>query len=169
MTNLLQGLFLAFILVHIISCSPEQSGLQREEELSLKEIAGNLPGKWQCNSGDEIITETWSVITDSLYNGTTSIITNTDTFFMENIRLEKKGTEIYYIPQVSNQNGGLPIPFKMTSATKEVLIFENPDHDFPQKITYTFISADSVVATVSGEVENRKEERKFEMHRVTPP
>lgn len=44
--------------------------------------------------------------------------------------------DIYYTATVPNQNEGASIPFHLSAFDKKNLIFENPKHDFPQKIHY---------------------------------
>ncbi|MGK4567578.1 DUF6265 family protein [Flavobacterium sp. 3HN19-14] len=87
---------------------------------------------------------------DSTLIGSSFFIQNKDTVFAEQIALEERDGELTYIPTVSEQNEGKPVAFKMTSSTKNQMIFENPSHDFPQKITYNLVGKDSLIAEISG-------------------
>jgi hypothetical protein len=42
----------------------------------------------------------------------------------------------------------MPVAFPLVSVTDDTVVFENPDHDFPQRITYQRNGDDSVTATV---------------------
>ena len=42
----------------------------------------------------------------------------------------------------------MPVAFALVSITDDRVVFENPDHDFPQKITYERNADGSVTATV---------------------
>lgn len=48
----------------------------------------------------------------------------------------------------------------------EWLVFENPMHDFPQIISYTKITCDSLVAQISGEKNGQERKQAFPMKRV---
>jgi hypothetical protein len=69
---------------------------------------------------------------------------------------------------VANQNLGLPVKFKEKSIKEQEFIFENLDHDFPQTITYTRISADSLVAEISGIKDGEARRQRFPMKRLNP-
>jgi hypothetical protein len=43
------------------------------------------------------------------------------------------------------------------------LVFENKEHDFPQKITYTKISNDSIVAEISGMKDGKQSKESYPM------
>jgi hypothetical protein len=45
---------------------------------------------------------------------------------------------IYFEATVPDQNDGKTIPFVLTKSDRRNLVFENPKHDFPQKIHYQF-------------------------------
>ncbi|MBK9423718.1 MAG: hypothetical protein IPN54_06270 [Bacteroidetes bacterium] len=59
---------------------------------------------------------------------------------------------IYYIPTVTNQNDGVPIPFKLITSEAGVFVFENPTHDFPTKITYKTDQKNKLSASISGKI-----------------
>ena len=114
------------------------------------EKAAWLQGSWGNSSPEGNLTESWEKANDSVYNGNTYFVIGKDTVFTEKIRLEETNGKLAYITAVSDQNGGQPIRFELISATDEQLVFGNPAHDFPQKITYKKISNDSLIAEISG-------------------
>jgi uncharacterized protein DUF6265 len=59
--------------------------------------------------------------------------------------------------------------FTETSATDSAVVFENPKHDFPQRITYTRRGADSVVARIDGLIQGRLRAINFPYVRVRCP
>ncbi|MBY0432721.1 MAG: hypothetical protein K2U26_01275, partial [Cyclobacteriaceae bacterium] len=89
-----------------------------------------------------------------------------DTTIFETVRLLQEKNSLFYIPQVKNQNGGLPVRFKEKQISDNELVFENPEHDFPQTISYTKITADSLVAEISGTKNGKERRQKFPMKRV---
>lgn len=57
-----------------------------------------------------------------------------------------------------------PTPFRLILATPTELVFENPDHDFPQRIRYQLLNEGrTLVATVDGQEngEHRAEETRL--------
>ncbi len=109
-----------------------------------------LQGEWQSEAAEVQVLETWRVVSDSLMEGQSCFVRGQDTLSKESVRLEVRQNTVFYIPTVSNQNGGRPVPFQMTFSSPNSLVFENPLHDFPQKISYKKIAQDSLIAEISG-------------------
>lgn len=124
-----------------------------------------LLGTWENVSPEGSLTETWKKANDSVYGGRTSFTAGKDTLFTETIRLEEANGKFAYLTAVSNQNGGNSIRFDMTSITDDQIVFENPTHDFPQKITYNKINNDSLVAQIAGKSKGREASETFPMKR----
>jgi hypothetical protein len=110
--------------------------------------------------------EEWSRLNDSTYTGKSYMITATDSISLESIVLKKEGNDIFYIPTVKGQNNDQPVKFKLTSSSPNQLVFENPAHDFPQKITYTLESENSLLAEISGVINGQQRSRKFPMKKL---
>ena len=105
-------------------------------------------------------------LSDSVYTGESFVRSGQDTVSFEKLSLVQEGKTLFYIPIVSNQNGGQPVRFHLSEAGDGVLVFENPAHDFPQKITYTRIKTDSIVAEISGKTGKEEKREQFPMIRV---
>lgn len=127
--------------------------------------ANFLLGDWHNITPEGILTESWKQLNDSVFAGRSYFVTGNDTSFSETIRLEQRKNGLYYIPTVSDQNSGKAVEFKLTSASAAKLAFENPEHDFPSKITYTLITKDSILALISGEVNGEKNTQTFPLKR----
>lgn len=125
--------------------------------------AGWLVGEWGNTSEEGVLTETWTAANDSTFDGKTYFITGKDTAFTETIQLMEKNNELHYMPTISDQNEGKQVTFLMTSATENQLVFENKEHDFPQKITYNKITNDSIVAEISGMKEGKETKESYPM------
>ena len=108
-----------------------------------------LVGNWQKQSEKGILTEAWRKLDDSTLVGRSYLISEADTLLLESIRLEQRTGKLYYIPTVSDQNEGQPVVFAQTNLTDSTVIFENPKHDFPQKITYSLLVNDSLPAEIA--------------------
>lgn len=125
-----------------------------------------LIGEWQNNSPEGNATEVWKKENDSTFFGKSYFVIGKDTVSAETISLEQNGNQLFYIPTVKDQNAGKPVKFTLTSSTSNQLIFENPKHDFPQKISYTQITNDSLLAEISGMMNGKQNSQKFPMARV---
>ncbi len=125
-----------------------------------------LIGTWENNTQKGSIYETWSKINDNEFVGKSYLIQEKDTVIFENIRLTENEEGLFYIPIVKTQNEGLPVRFAAKEISASQLIFENPEHDFPQIISYTKISVDSLVAEISGSINGKVRKQVFPMNRV---
>ena len=125
-----------------------------------------LLGKWGNQTQRGKMVEEWSPVNDSTYGGRSYMITATDSIPLGSIILKKEGSDIFYIPTVKGQNNDQPVKFKLTASSANQLVFENPAHDFPQKITYTLETEDSLMAEISGTVKGQQRARKFPMKKM---
>ena len=71
----------------------------------------------------------------------------TDTTFMERLHIVIKDDHIYYVGDVpENQK---PVYFKLTEVTATSFVCENPEHDFPKRISYQ-LDGKKLKAQISG-------------------
>ncbi len=120
-----------------------------------------LLGNWEYKTKNIIITENWKIKSDTSLVGVSYTLRNLDTVSSENISIIKKNSKIIYNAQVKEQNGGVVIPFIMNSFSKDSIVFENNLHDFPQRIIYTKISNDKIMASIEGIIEGKIKRRNF--------
>lgn len=110
--------------------------------------------------------ENWTKLNNSEFSGKSYVLKGKDTLVFESIRLHEGRDGFFYIPAVRNQNGGLPVRFALKSISDHEFIFENPQHDFPQRISYTKITEDSLVAEISGIKNGQERKQTFPMKLV---
>jgi len=123
-----------------------------------------LIGEWENKMPDGVLTETWVVYNDSIFAGRTLFIKDKDTLHSEEIVLTQKGETLLYIPTVKGQNDNKPIEFKMSETkTENEFAFENPAHDYPQKIVYKKVSDTNLVATISGKQQGKQSSESYPM------
>lgn len=153
----------------IVSCSGSDKSGETEEKTpkySQLEKARLLIGTWENNFPEGCSTEMWEMQNDSTYTGKSWVVIGGDTVSYESLTLQQSGEELYYIPTVKDQNNNQGVKFKLTSTTDKLLVFENPKHDFPQKISYTFVTKDSVLAEISGTMDGKPSSQQFPMARA---
>jgi hypothetical protein len=114
------------------------------------EQMGWVIGEWESQRGNTQLHEVWIRVNDTLYLGKSFMLAGSDTVFAESIRLELVNNQLHYTPTVRDQNGGMPVTFTLTSGQGHELVFENPNHDFPQRIIYANPSPDSLHARIEG-------------------
>jgi len=125
-----------------------------------------LVGTWENKTQRGSMYETWNKVSDKELKGKSYMVKEKDTIVFENLRLVQEQDGLFYIPIVKNQNDGLPVRFIAKTISATQLVFENPKHDFPQIISYTKISTDSLVAEISGTKNGKERKQTFPMKRV---
>lgn len=122
-----------------------------------------LIGSWGNSTKEGDLTESWNQLNDSTLSGKTTFISGKDTLFTETIEIIQVNDSLLYNTKVSNQNEGKKVSFKASTLTESQIVFENPKHDFPQKITYIKISSDSLVAKISGKKNGKESFEEYPM------
>jgi len=107
-----------------------------------------LQGKWEGTADDEQIAEQWQPINGNTMSGSGWAIAGQDTVFKEQMTIEQRGEDIFYIAMVA-ENGG-PVDFKYTGEKNDSIVFENPQHDFPQRVVYFKQGAEKLYACIDG-------------------
>jgi hypothetical protein len=149
--------FLALLLA-VVSCQKKETA----EKDKIK-IADWLIGNWENKNPDGVLTENWQKVNDSTFSATSYFIKGKDTLHFEKIVLSQKGEKLTYSATVNGQNDNKAIDFPSTSETANKLVFENPQHDYPQKITYTKGPNNSLTAEISGKLNGKMTTEKFIM------
>ncbi len=150
------------LLLSLCSCA----GMNTGGSSTMKQVKW-LSGTWENKAQRGSIFENWKTGDDSTLIGRSYSIRNgKDTVVFETIQLRQRNGALYYVPIARGQNNNQPVPFKMTLLTKDQMVFENPEHDFPQKITYTRMAKDSLLAEISGTVKGQARSQKFPMKKI---
>jgi hypothetical protein len=136
---------------------------QKSKEASKIVVANWLLGNWENKSADGDLLETWTKVNDSIYDGESYFIKGKDTLHFEKIQMKQKGENLFYIATVKGQNNDKPVTFKHNDTIEKQLVFENPKHDFPQKIVYSKITKDSIIIQISGIQQGKPSSERFSM------
>jgi hypothetical protein len=86
-----------------------------------------------------------------------------DTLHFEKIQIKQKGEALYYIATIRGQNNDKPVTFMHNDTIEKQLVFENPKHDYPQKIAYSKITKDSISIQISGIQQGKSSSERFSM------
>lgn len=123
-------------------------------------------GRWENNSKEGNLSEIWTSENDSTFHGESYFVIGKDTVFAESVKLQQKGKQLVYEVSVKDQNDEKPVEFAMTSSSDTQIVFENPKHDFPNKITYNKFPNDSLVAEIFGVKDGKAKSEQFAMKKV---
>lgn len=111
------------------------------------ESAAWLAGCWEQAAGARIAHEQWMAPRGGLMLGMSRTVVRDTAREFEHLRIESRGGRVAY---VAHPSGQAETVFSATQVTDTILRFENPAHDFPQRIQYRRISRDSIVARIEG-------------------
>jgi len=111
--------------------------------------------KWISTPGESITYENWVRLDDITYSGESHTIRNGDTVFTEQLKIEKVGDDIFYTAIVEHNPG--PVSFKLIELEDNKAIFENPEHDFPNRIIYMLKDDGLLYARIEGKNKKGKE------------
>ncbi len=147
-------IFLVLVMSLIASCGnkTKKEEPKTDNKNTYEQIKGInwFIGQWEADMNPGLFMETWTATNDSVYSGMgVGLGSGKDTTFTESISIVQRGKDVFYITVISDQNEGKPTEFKMTGSSATTAVFENKEHDFPQKIAYE-LKGDSLIATVSG-------------------
>ena len=108
-------------------------------------------GDWVHPGGAQIACESWRRVSDDTFEGRGYQVKEGDTVTTEVLRLVKMGEGVYFISMVAHNLR--PISFKLVQLDGTVAVFENSEHDFPQRIVYS-LEGDQLTGRIEGEKNN---------------
>ena len=123
-----------------------------------------LTGQWEGIMGSGLYHEEW--YPDELNNltGRAYLIKNGEITNNEKLKIHLIENDIFYTADVSHNPA--PVSFKLTEYSDKIFIFENPEHDFPQKITYEILSENNFKATVEAVNESKTRKLVYDLKRI---
>ena len=144
----MRKIFFPVILLIIITSFAVDSKLSENKMNSFKWLVDT----WMMmkkNGG--AIMENWIQLNDSTLGGESLNFSATgQSRVTETLQLVYRGNIFYYISTVKGQNDNQPVKFRITSHSENGFVAENPEHDFPKRITYQLLSKDSIHAFIDG-------------------
>jgi hypothetical protein len=125
-----------------------------------------LVGSWSRQTSRGEAVERWIRTSDDTMEGTSVSVAGGSSRVTEYLRLVRMGSDVFYVAKPGENP--LPVAFKLTSADATRVVFENPAHDFPTKITYTRLPADSLVVVIEGPMDGVTRQIPFRFVRKGP-
>lgn len=125
-----------------------------------------LAGTWRYEHGSRVVTEHWRPPAGGMMIGTSHTVANDRTVEYEFIVLRSDAAgDLVYVAKPSGQSEAA---FKLVRRGPRELVFENPRHDFPQRILYTLKDDGTLIAAVEGERNGKQRRVEFVYRRVGP-
>lgn len=120
-------------------------------------------GKWMGEIDGGRFCEEWKKVDGQTFEGRGYFIEENDTVVKELLRIEKIGRHWVYIASI---NDGRPHLFTLVENSETTWSFENTEHDFPQKITYSAQPDGKLLATVEGASNGNHQQEKYLLEKV---
>lgn len=156
---------LGYLLILTSCFSPSSDNTNQPENL-LDRDARFLLGCWQNKIGNEPMYEEWQKVNDTLYAGKSYFILEKDTVLLETMQVTAAKGTMLFTAVTKNQNDEKPVDFIRNQRYPETLLFENLEHDFPQKTSYHAITNDSMYAEIEGISKGQQKTIGFPFHRL---
>ena len=123
-----------------------------------------LAGCWAGETRGQEYNEQWMKPSGEAMLGMSRTVSKNKMVDYEFLQIRQQDDgEVYYIAKPSRQ---AEASFKLIKAGPQELIFENPQHDFPQRIIYRLVSDGSLVARIEGTRNGQPRGVDFPMKRV---
>jgi hypothetical protein len=107
-----------------------------------------MVGSWSVENGGTVVEEHWTHARGGTMLAVGRTTRGQRTVFYEFLRIEQTPDAITY--HAAPKGRSPATPFKMTEMGQGKVVFENPQHDFPVRITYWREGPDGMGAKVEG-------------------
>lgn len=121
---------------------------------------GLMSGCWAMRTGPVVIQEQWNAPAGGQMMGISRTIRDGKVVFNEFMRIETRADGVYYTPRIGTN--AAPVDFKLAKQSPTEVVFENPAHDFPQRILYRK-SAEGLFARIEGTKDGKSRSEDFPM------
>ena len=154
------GLFtLLLALTAAVGAAPPEPAKHGEAKLERLQW---LLGSWKREGRSGTIHESWTRLGDRVLEGTSTRVDKSGGIHvpLEDLLLVEMGGEVFYISKVDENP--YPVAFRLTELAERSAVFENPTHDFPQRIVYELREDGTLLAAIEGPGEDGGAPRRVE-------
>jgi hypothetical protein len=127
-----------------------------------------LAGCWSRTNTRRIVEEQWMAPAAGLMLGAgrTRNVADGALAELEQVRIESRGDTLVFVAKPSRQPEAT---FTAVAVTDSMVVFENLAHDYPQRVGYRLVHADSVAAFIDGTNDGKPRKVEFPYRRVSCP
>jgi hypothetical protein len=141
----------------ICSCVEDPAGKVLSHEISVDRFVGMWVDE---QDGDEFVEE-WSINDSVGLAGKGYLLSKKDTIFIERLSIEKVDSTWVYYANANRKSQNSKIPFKLVVGDANKFVFENTQHDFPQRFIYQFKNDSLLELLIEGEENGNFRRRKI--------
>ncbi|MDZ4711674.1 MAG: DUF6265 family protein [bacterium] len=123
-----------------------------------------LIGQWEGLQGSGVYHEEWEKVDDKELKGKAYTIKGGEITNPEKLNIKVDDSGVNYIAEVSHNES--PVAFALTRYDENTFVFENPNHDFPKKITYVKMNENEFLATVEAEKNGKLKKFDYNLKRI---
>jgi len=127
-----------------------------------------IAGCWRQTSGNgnRVVDEQWMSLRGATMLGMSRTVRGDSLLELEFLQILEQSGRVVYHAQPSGQR---PADFVASAVSDTLVVFENPEHDFPQRIIYRRRGADSLIARIEGTRNGKTRGIDFPYARVNCP
>jgi hypothetical protein len=157
MHELTQRLLFALPAFFACSAAPPSSGGGPIDQLSW------MSGCWEARSATHVTEEQWMAPHGNSMLGMNRVLRNGALAGYELVVIRQDSSGLLFQAHPSGQASAV---FAQLTLSDTMVVFENPDHDFPQRIGYRLRGTDSLVAWIWGSSDGEARRIDFSYERV---
>jgi hypothetical protein len=155
-----------FLIILIISLSfssdKNQSVASVDSPAGLNRLSW-IAGLWQGENAGIEVEEIWLEAKGGLMLGMNRTFEKEKKPFFEYLRIAEEDTGIYYH---ANPAGRPATSFRLVDLQERKVVFENLEHDFPQRIIYRLEDQDSLVTRAEGMIKGQLKFQEWQLKKV---
>lgn len=137
------------------------SAVAQEEKPTIADFAW-LAGCWDGSSGSRESLEQWMKPSGQTMLGMSRTVANGKTVAYEFMQIREQDGEIFFIAKPSGQ---AEASFRLVKYADQEAVFENPQHDFPQRVIYKLEKDGTLAAAIEGASKGKDKRFDFPMRR----
>ena len=126
-----------------------------------------MAGCWQGTDAQSTTEESWMRPGGGTMMGTSRVLAGGKVVFSEFVEVAEKPSGLVMTVALGIGTPGVPVT--RIAAGPDEVVFENPAHDFPQRIRYRRLSDTSVVARIEGVEKGLAKGEDYPFRKVTCP
>ena len=125
-----------------------------------------MAGCWAGQSGPMTFEEVWTRPASGSMMGIARVLKSGRVVFSEFMRIEMKDGALTFTPRIGSKQA--PVDFRLKSLSDKEVVFENPAHDFPQRILYRRTPS-GITGRIEGKDKGKDRAEDFPMQRSACP
>lgn len=147
------------LFLFILACTRDADA----KDTALKRLAW-LEGRWERNSPAMVVQEQWLPALGNTMMCIGRTVKGDSLVDYELVIIREHGARFAYEAHPAGQETAT---FLSTTITESSIVFENLQHDFPQRVGYQLIGGDSLLAWIEGPSKGQTKRIEFPYRRVS--